>query len=138
MRRALLIASASIEFLAGIGLISGPGVVVPLVLGTPMEAPAAFAVCRMAGAALISLGIVCLYALRDTESAATDGIIIGMLFYNVAIPVLFVYLRFSANMNGSGLLPAAALHTIMTAWCLLSLRVRQSKSSPRLEHRQSA
>ena len=55
----LHLVTAGIEAGAGVALIGFPSVVVKLLLGVPLDAPAAVALGRLAGVALLALGIAC-------------------------------------------------------------------------------
>ena len=55
----LLFLTAIIETAAGLALAVAPAFSVNILLGTPLSNPAALVVARVAGMALISLGIAC-------------------------------------------------------------------------------
>jgi hypothetical protein len=86
-------------------------------------------VARLAGAALLSLGVACWFGSRDTQSRAAIGIVAAMLLYNLAAVALLVSLRYYAGMTGMGLLPASALHAVLAVWCIACLRAAWLRGS---------
>jgi len=72
--------SAMIAAGAGAALISFPSAVVKLLLGVPLDAPAAVALGRLTAGSLIALGIACWFAGGDTLSRAASGIVAALLF----------------------------------------------------------
>jgi hypothetical protein len=74
----LLKLTALIEAATGLGLIAVPSVVVRLLLGSPLETSAAVTLGRVAGAALLSLGVACWLARGDTQSRAATGLVAAM------------------------------------------------------------
>ena len=114
----LLIATALAETGVGVPLLVSPTLVVTLLLGASLDAPAALVVARIAGAALLSLGCACWLARNDDA----NGLIAAMLLYNsVAVAVLA---RAAAGVGLIGVLtwPAIALHAALAAWCIACLR----------------
>lgn len=120
--RILLLLSALLEFTTGIALIAMPAFVVDLLLGEPLDKLAGPTIARVAGAALIALGIACWGACRDAKSRAAASVVLGMLFYNLGVVALLAYGRFAEDMHGVALIPAAVLHTALALWCVASLR----------------
>ena len=114
----LLLISALIEITTGVGLLVVPALLAPILIGAELDTPAGLAVARVAGAALLSLGIACWFGSRDTQSRAAFGIVVAMLVYNLAAATLLLALRFYLGLTGVGLLPAAAMHAALAAWCI--------------------
>jgi hypothetical protein len=73
----LLIVTAVIELGAGLALLCVPSPTVALLLGSPLAAPAAVTLGRVAGAALFALGIANWLAHRDEQSDAARGVIMA-------------------------------------------------------------
>ena len=113
----LLIVTAVIELGAGLALLGWPSAVVALLLGTPLEAPAAVALGRLAGAALCALGLACWLARYDPQSIAARGLISAMLLYNLGAVVILG--SAGIRSHGIALWPAVVLHAVMTVWCIL-------------------
>jgi hypothetical protein len=126
MMKALLATTAIIETATGIAVLVVPTLFASILFGAQLDTPVGVAVARLAGAALIALGVACGLGGRDTPSRAAGGIVAAMLFYNVAAAALFLWARYDADMTGIGLLPAAALHTALAVWCIACLRAARA------------
>ena len=120
MRRLLLISSV-IELGAGLALVLIPSRAVLLLLGAPLDAPAALVLGRVAGAALASLGVACWHA-RGAPGATARAVVVAMLVYNVAVAALLLAARLGSGLGGGALIAAALLHVGMGAWCATCLR----------------
>jgi thiol:disulfide interchange protein len=127
MMKALLAATGVIETATGITLLAVPAWLVSILLGAPLDTCTGPVLARLAGTALVSLGIACWMGSRDAQSRAAVGIVVAMLVYNLAAVVLLLSVRFGAGMNGMGLLPVAALHAALAAWCVGCLRTAGTK-----------
>jgi hypothetical protein len=127
--KALLITTAISEITTGIALLAVPALLVSILLGATLDTSAGLAVARLAGAALLSLGVACWFGSRDTQSRAAIGIVAAMLLYNLAAVALLVSLRYYAGMTGMGLLPASALHAVLAVWCIACLRAAWLRGS---------
>ena len=95
-----------------------------MLLGAALDAAPALIVGRIAGAALLSLGVACWLARDDGPSRALRGLVAAMLLYNcVAVAVLA---NAGAGMRLVGVLmwPAVALHAGLAVWCIACLRNR--------------
>lgn len=103
----LLTVAAAFEAVTGIALIFAPGIV-GLLLGTAISA-AVLVIARMVGVGLLLLGIACW--------PRTQGTILrlrAMLIYNLLVTAYLGYLRFSGQSVGKLLLPALAVHALLT------------------------
>ena len=79
----LLKLTGIVEVPTGLGLIAVPSVVVRLLLNAEI-AGASIPLARVAGVALLALGVACWLAHDDTQSHATAiGLVAAMLLYNV-------------------------------------------------------
>ena len=125
--KSLLIVTGAIEAATGLALLGLPSLVVSLLLGGSLDAPAALVVARMTGAALLALGVACLLARNDSNSRAAAGLVTAMLLYNGAAVSVFVYARVGLGLTGIGLWPVFFLHAALAIWCIACLR-RQRKS----------
>src|SRR5947207_4782949 len=79
----LLKLTALIEAATGLALLALPSFVVRLLLGAEISG-ASMPLGRVAGAALLALGVACWLARDDTQSRATRGLVVAMLMYNIA------------------------------------------------------
>ncbi len=123
MRRpSLLIATAIIEIGAGLTFLSLPTVVFDLLIGISGPAVEALFVGRVAGAALLALGVA---SWLERRGPATSGLIAGLLVYNAGVAGLLVYAGSSLDMAGIILWPAVVLHITMAGWCVLCIRILQ-------------
>ena len=117
----LLIVTAVLEAATGLGLALAPALTVFMLFGVPLDAPAGLLVGRVAGAALLSLGLACWLAQHDEQGRAAQGLVTAMLFYNTAAVTAFVYAGIGLGLSGSGLWPAVLLHTMLAVWCTACL-----------------
>ena len=103
--RMLVMLSAAIEAATGIALIAAPDLVARLLLGTELSG-SGVAVARVAGFALLALGVACWPGGDDAPQSATRALFV----YNLLAGIYLGYLRVSGNFNGFLLWPACALH----------------------------
>jgi hypothetical protein len=117
--RTLLIVTAALETPLGLMLLVSPRLVVRLLLGVSLDAPAALIVCRIAGAALLSLGAACWLAREDRPGLApARGLIAAILLYNCAAVAVLAHAGAVVGLVGVLLWPAVALHTALAVWCI--------------------
>jgi hypothetical protein len=117
----LLKLTALIEAATGFWLIVIPSVVVRLLLGSPLDTPAAVTLGRVAGAALLALGVACWLAQYDAQSCAARGLVSAMVLYNLGTVVILGAAGIRSQPVGIALWPAVVLHAAMTIWCVTSL-----------------
>jgi hypothetical protein len=120
--KALHTVTAVIELGAGLALLCCPSATVALLVGAPLEAPAALTVARVGGGGLLALGVACWLARGDTQSRAARGLVAAMLLYDVAAVAVLAFAGIGYGLNGAALWPAVALHAVMTGWCVACLR----------------
>ncbi|MGC2194171.1 MAG: hypothetical protein WA628_05815 [Terriglobales bacterium] len=122
--KTLLIVTSLLEAGAGFALSASPSLLISLLLGSPLDSRSAAVVGRLAGVALLTLGLVCWLARNDQQNRVTAGPVAAMLFYNVAIATLLAYARFGLGLSGIGLWPTVALHAGLAMWCIGCIRTR--------------
>ena len=120
--RTLLIVTAFVEAPIGLMLLVSPAVVVAFLLGVSLDAPAALIVGRIAGAALLSLGIACWLARDDGPGRGVRGLVVAMLLYNSAAGAILANAAAGVRLVGVLMWPAVALHAILALWCIACLR----------------
>src|SRR3954464_1862465 len=126
--KTLLIVTAFAEAGAGVMLLVSPPLVVALLLGASLDAPAALVVARVAGAALLSLGCACWLARND----AVPALVAAMLLYNGVSVAVLAYAAAGARLVGVLTWPAVALHAPLAFGgivCLGSSRVRERRAA---------
>ena len=121
MMKRFLTLTAIIEAATGLALIALPAVVVRLLLGGEISG-ASIPFGRVAGAALLALGVACWLARDDTQSRATRGVVVAMLMYNLVATAVFASAGIGLGLHGVALWPAVVLHAAMGVWCVACLR----------------
>lgn len=121
--------SALAELITGIALLATPTLVVMLIM-TPAAPATAVPVARVAGIALIALGLACWPTSGRTNPAARRA----MLTYNLLVAVYLTYLGSVVHTGGAMLWPVAGLHAGIAGVLIYLVRttatVRQSDASP--------
>jgi hypothetical protein len=112
MNRVLIFAAVG-EAATGMALLIAPSLVGRLLLGEEL-AGIAIPVARVAGIALIALGVACWPGTP----------LLGMLTYSAAVTLYLAYVGLSGGSSGMLLWPAVVLHVILTA---LLIRASTSK-----------
>jgi hypothetical protein len=103
MKRVLVFAAVG-EAATGAALLIVPSLVGLLLFGAELTG-VAVTVARVAGIALIALGVACWPGTP----------LIGILTYSVAVTLYLGYIGFSGGFSGMLLWPAVVLHMILTA-----------------------
>lgn len=111
MKSALPFAAIA-EAATGLALLIVPSLVGQLLLGEPLSG-VAVPVARVAGMALIALGITCWPGWPPLP---------GMLVYSALVTLYLGYLGAAGGLNGILLWPAVFLHAILTALLVRDLR----------------
>jgi len=118
----LLMVTAVLEAGTGLALMTIPSVVSTMLLGATLDPPVALVVARIAGVALVSLGVACWLARTEAQGRAGRGLIAAMLIYNAVVAAVLVL----AGLHGIGFWPVVLLHVILAVWCSACLRTKQS------------
>jgi hypothetical protein len=122
----LLIVTAVGEGGTGLLLLFLPSLVLALLLDANPAAPEAILVGRVAGAALLAIGVPCWLARNDPARATTRGLLIGILIYDLAAAALLAYAGLALGMVGTALWPAVVVHAALAVWCAGCLWVKPS------------
>ena len=118
----LLIVTAAVELATGTALLITPSLTTELLLGAGLGSSASVMVGRVAGAALFSIGLNCWLERDRDRSGPRTGLVVGLLAYNVSIPVLLTYAAINENMSGIAFWPGIGLHSVLSIWCVACLR----------------
>jgi Kef-type K+ transport system membrane component KefB len=124
-----------IELGAGLALLCVPSVTAVLLLGEQLVEPVALAVARVAGVALLTLGVACWLASRDTGSRAARGLVAAMVIYNLGATIILATAGILSHLFGVALWPAVAVHLAMAIWCIVS--VLNGRTDRKLDPRRS-
>ena len=103
MNKVLIFAAVG-EAATGLALLIVPSLVGQLLLGAELTG-IAVTVARVAGIALIALGVACWPGPPR----------VGMLIYSAAVTLYLAYVGFSGGLTGILLWPAVVLHGVLTA-----------------------
>ena len=121
-KKSLLAVTAIIEAGAGVALMIVPSAAVMLLLGAPLDMQAGPIIARIAGAALLALGVACWIARKDAQSHAAAGLTAAMSLYNSATVVILSVAGIGYGPRGALLWPAVILHAAMAIWCAAYVR----------------
>jgi hypothetical protein len=125
----LLKLTALIEAATGLALLVAPSVVVRLLFGSLLDTSAAVTLGRVAGAALLALGVACWLAQYDAQSCAARGLVSAMVLYNLGAVVILGGAGIRSQPVGIALWPAVVLHAVMTIWCVTSLLRKPTRAN---------
>lgn len=120
----LLLVMALLELLTGAALLGAPSLTVSLLVGSAPDSPAGLLAARVAGAAVLALGLACWFARDEGRGRAGRGLIVAMLAYNVAVAVILGYADLGVRLSANGLWPTIAVHLALASWCVVVLRRR--------------
>ena len=116
MRRVLVLAAVG-EAATGLALLIVPSLVGRLLLGEALIG-VAIPVARVAGIALIALGVACWPGTP----------LVGMLTYNAAITLYLAYVGFAGDLTGILLWPVVVLHAILTVLLIRASSGKQTRT----------
>jgi hypothetical protein len=123
MKFPLLAIAAVVEAATGLALVASPPIMVRLLFAAAI-ADVGIVVSRMAGIALIALGIAC------WPGGGISRALCGILTYNALVTAYLASLGVRGEWAGPLLWPVVALHALMT----LFLARMWFKTNPRFEH----
>ncbi len=117
--KSLLTVTALFELATGALLESDPSAASRVLLGAPLDSPAAAVIARVLGAALIAIAAACWFG-RDRPG---DGLLGGLLIYNLGAVAALGDARIGPGLSGPGLWPAIMAHAALAVWCVVCLRI---------------
>ena len=127
----LMLVTACVEAATGVCLLLLPSFVFTILLGLEHPRVETILVGRIAGAALLAIGIASWTARTDTLTRAHLGLLTGILVYNATASMLLAFAVVVLQMTSVLLWPAVALHAVLAFWCLSCLRSNGAARSPR-------
>jgi hypothetical protein len=117
----LMIVTAFVETATGLLLLAWPALVFVLLLGWRQAAPETLLIGRVAGAAVVSIGMASWPARHDARTPAQLGVLAGLLTYNVLAALLLAFAGAGLKMAGVLLWPAVVYHAALATWCVACL-----------------
>ncbi len=122
----LLSVTGALEATTGLGLLVAPSVVVELLLGAAPDTTAV-TVSRVAGVALLALGVACWLARDEAACRAAKALAAALLLYNIGVVVVLAFAWASPTPVGIAFWPVVLAHTGLAVWCVSSLPTRAFK-----------
>jgi hypothetical protein len=113
------------EGLTGIALIAIPNTIVLFLLGKPTIGPEGKITAMLAGAAILSLAVIC-WMLRETPGL--QKLVKGMLFYNCGIIAIAIYGVIWYGLTNVGLWFVMFAHAVLSVWGLITLMNKRSSN----------
>jgi hypothetical protein len=99
-------------------LLAFPSIPMALLLGVQQGSPETPFFARIAGAALLAIGITCWLARNGKPGSAQPGLLTGVLTYDVAAVLILAYTGLSLSPVGIALWPAVLAHAALALWCV--------------------
>ena len=121
-RKLLLLITALVEAATGLCLLILPAMLFAVLLGLERATVDTIFIGRIAGAALLAIGIASWMARSDTPTPPQLGLLTGIFVYNTTTSMLLAFAGAVLKMVGILLWPAVALHAILAVWCFSCLR----------------
>ena len=117
--RILLKSTSIIEALTGLAFMFIPNLVTNLLLGLPVNEVSGLILSMVAGAALLSIAIVCWFA---SENDNAIDLVKGLMFYNIAVVGIVLYSAIHFYVYNTLFFAVAGFHFIYATWCLIVVR----------------
>jgi hypothetical protein len=122
----LLATTAVFEAATGLGILALPSAVPSLILGSPPDTAVSFALARVAGVALLALGVACWLPRHDELAPSARGLVGAMGLYNAGVPAVLVDGAVGVGVAGIALWPTVVAHAATGIWCITSLRAKHA------------
>jgi hypothetical protein len=127
--KGLLTLTAIIEVPTGLALLGGPSATTALLLGSGLGTSAAVTLGRVAGTALLALGVACWLAQYDAQNCAAKGLVSAIVLYNLGTVLILGAAGIQSMPVGVALWPAAILHAAMAVWCITCLMRKPAQAA---------
>jgi hypothetical protein len=121
-RALFLLIISLLEVATGACLIIWPAGLLAILLGLERSSVDTLLVGRVAGAAVLAIGIASFISRRDVHDTNPLGLLTGILTYNVVVSILLAYAGAVLDMTGFVLWPAVATHAVLAVWCVAIVR----------------
>jgi hypothetical protein len=121
--RVLFSVTGCIEAATGLVLLAIPSFLIQLLFGAEPEV-IGLEVGRVAGAALLGLGIACWLGRDDCSGKAARGLLAGMAVYHVCVVAILVRTGIHYGISGIALWPVALGHAALAIWSFAGLSTR--------------
>jgi hypothetical protein len=122
-RTCLFIATALGEGGIGVLLLVWPPIPLALLLGVDQASPEVVILARVAGAALLALGVACWLGRNDHIGSAQKGLLLGILIYDMAAAGILAYSGWFLGLAGIALWPVVGLHMALALSCVACISV---------------
>jgi len=122
LQKSVVKGSAWLEIAVGVTVIVAPNFLCVLLFATRPEG-AGMPIARLAGIALLALGISCL---PSVQTGPRRNSVLGLVVYNVGAAILFAWVGVATALHGFLLWPAAILHAGIAAALLPQFLTRRS------------
>ena len=123
----LFIVTALIESTTGLILLISPSFLAHVLLGSSVDSDIGLLLGRVAGSAILSLGVACWLAQKDNRSGAVKALATAMLLYNFIAAALFAYTGLNEKLSGLALWAVVGVHFFMAVWCIKVLATANIK-----------
>jgi len=122
LQKSVVTGAAWLEIAVGVTVIVAPNFLCVLLFATRPEG-AGMPIARLAGIALLALGISCL---PSVQTGPRRNSVLGLVVYNVGAAILFAWVGVATALHGFLLWPAAILHAGIAAALLPQFLTRSS------------
>ncbi|HEY4966504.1 MAG TPA: hypothetical protein VII28_08895 [Puia sp.] len=117
----LLVFTAVLETLTGIGLLLAPVLLIRILLGAEINDPVVVTIARVGGSAITAIGVTCWLARKDQQGTGLKALTSGLLVYNTLVLVVLAYS--AVNYKTTPMLIAALIgHFVLAIFCVSSLQ----------------
>ena len=127
--RLLLIVAAVMEAGSGLLLLLIPTPTITTLLGVPLGTPSGLVAARIAGAALLALGIASWQVRKGESGNPRLGVVHASLVYFFAATAVFVHAGIRMQLQSEFLWPAIVIHLALGSWCLVLVWLSRRKAS---------
>jgi hypothetical protein len=123
----LLSTMGAAEAATGLVAAVAPSLLVELLLGAAPSNAAGVTVSRVAGVAILALGVACWLAREDPAGRAAKGLVAAMLLYNAALVAILVLGWTSQGLHGIALWPVVLAHAALAIWYVAAVSARNKE-----------